>query len=320
MGKGKLLHERGSGQALVGLFVLLAVFVFGWLLLFQHDRVEHYRVVAEFNTINNLSEATQVKLRGFTIGQVEKVSFDPQPVAGGAYFRVELGIEKRYPIPGGTIAEIRSSGLVGDTFIHLDVSQADGVRLAPGARIKGRDALGMKELVASITEMAHKLGGAGESLRRADLGYKLGRLGDSGHQVARSLSQVAGSADSLLISSRSVVETIGPGFADVLVSMQRSADQLNRTLQHADTLVLGSQQDVQSSLKSLRQAIDRLDLVLQRVDHMVQYKESELDSTLSNLHSASKAVREISEHPWKLITGQGGSESTAEAEATDSDE
>ena len=35
------------------------------------------------------------------------------------------------------------------------------------------------------------------------------------------------------------------------------------------------------------------------------YKEAELDSTLTNLHAASKAVREISEHPWKLLTGQG---------------
>ena len=316
MREGKLLYEKTSGHALVGLFVLLAIFLFIWLLFLQQDQVVRYRIVAEFNTINNLSEATQVKLRGFTIGQVDNISFEPQPTEGNAYFEVELGIEKRYPIPAGTIAEIRSSGLVGDTHIHLDVSQAEGGNLQPGARIKGRDALGMKELVASITEMAHKLGGAGESLRRADLGYKLGRLGDSGHQVANSLSQVAHSADSLLLSSRSLLETMGPGFEGVLASLQVSADQLNRTMQHTDTLVLGSQNDVRESLKSLRQAVDRLDRVLQRVDQMVQYKETELDSTLSNLHAASKAVKEISEHPWKLITGQN----KAEPDAADTNE
>ena len=84
-------------------------------------------------------------------------------------------------------------------------------------------------------------------------------------------------------------------------------DQLNITMQHADTLVVGSQQDVRQSLQSLRRAIVRLDKVLQRVDKMVSYKEAELDSTLTNLHAASKAVREISEHPWKLIIGQGSS-------------
>ena len=94
MSEGKLLNERWSGHALVGLFVLAAFFFFGWLLLSQQDRVDRYHIVAEFNTIKNLSEATQVKLRGFTIGQVQQVAFDPQPAAGEAYFRVVLGIEK----------------------------------------------------------------------------------------------------------------------------------------------------------------------------------------------------------------------------------
>jgi ABC-type transporter Mla subunit MlaD len=276
-------------------------------LFFHEENVERYRVIAEFNTINNLSEATQVKLRGFTVGQVEEVEFRPRPEVGEAYFLVVLGIEKAYPIPTGSIAEIRSSGLVGDTFIHLDVTQAEGPPLTPGSRIVGRDALGMKELVASVTEMAHKLGGAGESLRRADLGYKLGRLGDSAHQVSRNLGQVAHSADSLLIASRILLEAMGPGFEKVLASLQVGADQLNRTLQHTDTLVAGSREDVQNSLKALRQAVERLDRVLLRVDEMVLDKEAELDSTLSNLHAASKAVKEISEHPWKLITGQGKS-------------
>ena len=305
--EGRKLHEKWSGQALVGAFVLAALFFFAWLLLFQQDEVERYEIVADFNTINNLSEATQVKLRGFTIGQVLDVTFEPQPAPGAAYFRVVLGIRKKYPVPAGAIAEIRSSGLVGDTFIHLDVSQATSSALPAGARIKGRDALGMKELVASLTEMAHKLGGAGESIRRADLGYKLGRLGDSSHLVASSLDQVAQSADSLLVATRVLLETMGPGVEGVLAGLQMSADQLNTTMQHADTLVVGSQQDVRQSLQSLRQAVARLDQVLQRVDRMVAYKEAELDSTLTNLHAASKAVREISEHPWKLITGQGHS-------------
>ena len=84
MREGKLLHERASGQALVGLFVAVAIFLFAWLLFFQQKEVVRYRIVAEFNTINNLTEATQVKLRGFTIGQVQNVAFDPQPKTGEA--------------------------------------------------------------------------------------------------------------------------------------------------------------------------------------------------------------------------------------------
>ena len=49
------MHEKWSGQALVGAFVLAALFFFAWLLLFQQDEVERYEIVAEFNTINNLN-------------------------------------------------------------------------------------------------------------------------------------------------------------------------------------------------------------------------------------------------------------------------
>ena len=43
-------------------------------------------------------------------------------------------------------------------------------------------------------------------------------------------------------------------------------------------------------------------------------KEEEIDETLSNLHAASSSVREITQHPWKLITGQGVKGDAAAAE------
>lgn len=305
MEERKLLHERSTGHALVGIFVLAAVLVFGWLLMSQWDRTERYRLVAEFNTISNLGEATNIKLRGFTIGRVERIDFQPQPDPGEAFFLVELGIESRYPVYVGTVAEIHSSGLVGETFINLNVSQTSDEKLKPGSHLRGQDAVGMKQVIESIGDMAHKLGGAGENIRRADLGYKLGRLGDSMQRVAMSLEKVSYSADSLLVTSRQMVENIGPGTERVLTSLEENLDQLNQTIRHTDTLVTASQQDVQKSVKAMRQVVERLDRVLQRIDSMVESKQVEIDETLENLHAASQAVREVSEHPWKLITGQG---------------
>jgi len=312
MEERKFLPERGTGHALVGVFVLVALLFFGWLLLSQGDRTERYQLIVEFSTISDLSEATQVKLRGFDIGQVERIVFQPQPPEGEAYFLVVMGIERQYAVLPGTVAEIRSSGLVGDTFIHLDVSQAEGDPLPPGSRIRGRDAPGMKQLIASITDMAHKLGGAGESIRRADLGYKLGRLGDSMHQVAGSLQQVSRSADSLLVATRATVDHLGPEMERVLVSLEQNLGQLNQMIRHTDTLVVASRADVENSVKTLRQTVERLDRVLQRVDSLVVDKQAEIDETLNNLHATSEAVRQLSEHPWKLITGQGKEEEQKE--------
>tara|TARA_Y100000588_G_scaffold326049_1_gene360242 strand:- start:1038 stop:1367 length:330 start_codon:yes stop_codon:yes gene_type:complete len=91
----------------------------------------------------------------------------------------------------------------------------------------------------------------------------------------------------------------------VSAGVDQSLDQLTQTLQRTDTLVVATSEDIQSSVRALRLVAERLDLVLQRVDALAQRKENEIDETLSNLHAASAAVRELSEHPWKLITGQG---------------
>ena len=311
MNKKKLLHETASGQALVGAFVLLALGIFGWLLLSQRDSTAIYKLTAGFNELNNVNEATAVKLRGFTIGQVEDIDFNPQPPKGEAYFLLGLSIEKKYPVPEGAVAEIRRSGLVGDSYIHLDVSLAGERMLAPGSYIKGRDEPGMKQLITSITEMAHKLGGAGESIRRADLGYKLGHLGDSIHRIANTLSQVSHNADTLLVNTRQVVDRLGPDLQRVINGLERSLVQLEQTLSRTDTLVANTHGDIHGAIETMRFSIERLDNVLTRVDTLMQQKEADIDATLTNLHKVSKSVRDLTQHPWKLFTGQGNKDSVS---------
>ena len=305
MANSKLLHERGFGQALVGVFVILAVAIFGWLLLGHGDGVERYPVTVGFDALNNINEATVVKLRGFTIGQVEKIEFRQHPPPGEAYFLLTLRIDEAYTVPQGTIAEIRSSGLVGDPFIHLDVTAAGEGVIAAGGHVEGREAPGMKQLIARVTDMAYKLGGAGESIRRADLGYKLGRIGDSVHRIAGDLDKVAGSADSMLFTARDVIAQMEPKMERVVGGLDRNLVQLERTLERTDSLVANTHGDIQGAVKALRHSVERLDNVLTRVDTLMQEKETDIDATLSNLHRASESVREITEHPWKLITGQG---------------
>ena len=96
-----------------------------------------------------------------------------------------------------------------------------------------------------------------------------------------------------------------PKIQRVMGGLDRSLAQLGQTLRHTDTLVVNTSEDVQSSVRALRLAVERLDKVLQRIDTLVQHKEVEIDETLTNLHQASAAVKEISEYPWKLMTGQG---------------
>ena len=300
-----MLSESTTGHILVGLFVVVAVLAFGWLLYSQQQGPAQYSIIAEFDTMGNIDEATMVKLRGFTIGQVKGVEFNPRPSPGEAYFQVELGIEKRYPVPAGTVAEIRGSGLVGEAFVHLDVTEAGVSPLASGARIEGRSDPGMKDLMTKLKDAAQKLGGAGENMTKADLGPKLGSIGTSVSRIADDLGRVSRSADSLLVVSRHMMHGMEPGIQRTIDGMDQSLSRLTLTLSRTDTLIAGTSEDVRSSVRALRLMVERMEKVLQRVDTLVQHKEQEIDETVTNLHAASTAVRELTEHPWKLITGQG---------------
>jgi len=78
------------------------------------------------------------------------------------------------------------------------------------------------------------------------------------------------------------------------------------TLARTDTAVAVISQDVARSAHAMRLTVERLERLLQRVDTLVVAKESELDETLTNLNATSNAVRQIAEHPWRLLTGQDG--------------
>ncbi|MFC1525260.1 MlaD family protein [Candidatus Latescibacterota bacterium] len=301
----RLLHESGAGRLLVGIFVLIAAIGFGWLLVDQRQGPARYALYAEFDTLGNINEATQVKLRGFTIGKVDGIAFRPVPPAGEPHFLVRLGIVEAYPVPPGTVAQIQGSGLVGEAFVDLDVTEAVAGELTPGSHIQGRADEGMKNLMEKLRDAAEKLGRAGKGLGDADLGGKLGELNHSVTRVADDLERVSSNADSLLVTSRHLVQGVEPAIQHTLVQLDQSMARLSLTLSRTDTLVAATSEDVRNSVRALRLVIERLDQVLQRIDTLVLDKQAQLDETITNLHATSAAMRELGEHPWKLITGQG---------------
>jgi phospholipid/cholesterol/gamma-HCH transport system substrate-binding protein len=298
-------QESPTVQIGVGLFVSVAVVGFVWLLISLRLGPDRYPLVAEFDTLGGISEATKVKLRGFTVGQVESIVFQPMPKQGEAHFLVTLGIETAYPVPSGAFAEIRGSGLVGEAYVHLDVTTVDGPSLVSGAHIKGRSDETMKTLMTKIRDAAQKLGGAGQAIRNADLGDRLTDLTMSMGQVAADLGMVSRSADSLLQAGRKTLAGMEPDMASSLQNLDRTMSRLAVTMARADTLVAATSEDVQGSVQALRQLVERLDALLVRVDSVVIGKQAQLDETVDNVHATSAAVREITENPWRLITGSG---------------
>ncbi|MBT4612626.1 MAG: MCE family protein [Gemmatimonadetes bacterium] len=305
-GGTRRLHESSLGQVLVGLFVLIVCGGFGWLLIELRSGPERYALIAEFDTMGNISEATKVKLRGFTVGRVDGIQFAPDPDPGEPYFLVEIGVEKGVPVPQGTIAEIRGSGLVGEAYVEL-LAPAEPTTgaLAPGSHLTGRSDASMKTLITSLTEAATKLGGAGAALRDAQFGDKMARLNDDVSRLVDQMTLVSGSADTLLRASHTLVTQLQPTLQHSLDGLDQSLAHVTLLLSRSDTLLAESDDDIRKTLRALLQVAEHLDHVLGRIDTLTASKQGQIDSTLSNLHETSESIRALSARPLRVFSGTG---------------
>lgn len=111
----------------MGVFLLVALLAALFICLKAADltslRTEPtYRVYATFDNIGGLKVRSPVRIGGVVIGRVEEIALDPKTYLP----RVTLDIEDRYnQIPDTSSLSIRTSGLLGEQFLALNVGFDD---------------------------------------------------------------------------------------------------------------------------------------------------------------------------------------------------
>lgn len=119
--------QTKKSEIWVGLFLLLALLAGLFICLKAADvasmRTEPtYRVYATFDNIGGLKANSPVRIGGVVIGRVSDISLDPKTYLP----RVTLDIEERYnQIPDTSSLAIRTSGLLGEQYVALNVGFDD---------------------------------------------------------------------------------------------------------------------------------------------------------------------------------------------------
>jgi phospholipid/cholesterol/gamma-HCH transport system substrate-binding protein len=89
---------------------------------------ERTQIEAKFATVGDLKEGAAVKLAGVRVGQVDAIRL--QDYAAW----VQLSVDREVLLPSDTIASIRTSGLLGESYVSLSPGGAEK-NLASGDRI-----------------------------------------------------------------------------------------------------------------------------------------------------------------------------------------
>jgi phospholipid/cholesterol/gamma-HCH transport system substrate-binding protein len=107
---------------------------------------ETYTVTAAFENIGSLKPQAPVKSAGVVVGRVDGIKFDSARYEA----LVTINIDKNYPFPKDTFANIYTAGLLGEQYIGLEAGGDEEV-LKNGDKIsKTQDAVVLEKMISQF--------------------------------------------------------------------------------------------------------------------------------------------------------------------------
>ncbi|HEY0526355.1 MAG TPA: outer membrane lipid asymmetry maintenance protein MlaD [Stellaceae bacterium] len=124
---------RNVIETVMGAMVLViaALFLFFAYSTSQVRSVRGYEVTAKFDRIEGVREGSDVRISGIKVGSIVSENLD----ATNYLAVVRISIDPKIKLPTDTIAQIASSGLLGDKYMSLLPGAADDT-IPPGGQIK----------------------------------------------------------------------------------------------------------------------------------------------------------------------------------------
>ena len=119
--------QTKKSEVWVGLFILIAILAVVFLCLKVADiksvgNQPTYRIYATFDNVGGLKTNSPVKIGGVVVGRVADITLDTKNYSP----RVAIDIQQRYNhIPDTSSLAVRTSGLLGEQFLALNVGFED---------------------------------------------------------------------------------------------------------------------------------------------------------------------------------------------------
>jgi phospholipid/cholesterol/gamma-HCH transport system substrate-binding protein len=151
-------------ETVMGAVVLVAaaLFLFFAYSTSQLRSVPGYQLTAQFENIDGIRDGSDVRIGGVKIGSVVSTTLDSKTFLA----TVQMSVEPSVKLPDDTVAEIVSSGLLGDKYMSL----------VPGGSDKDLPAGGKIKFTQSSVSLEHLIG----QMMFSPPGGKKSGEGDSG--------------------------------------------------------------------------------------------------------------------------------------------
>lgn len=278
--------ETRAHHVLIGLFTLLiaaAALLFGlWLTKSHRDREINYYSVVFNEAVSGLSRGSAVQYSGITIGDVVRLTLDPDdPRRVLARVRIEGDV----PIKEDTRARLAITGITGISVIQLSNGSPESPRLTS---VNGEDPVIVatpspinkflssgEDLLLSVNEVLNSVRTLLSPENTKKIGNTLGNLERATHNIAEQ----------------------DAGLRELLQQLTAASRQATATLQQAGTLVgsanaLVNEQGTRT-LGSAEQAMASLERAGNRLDELLDENRGAINDGARGLTELGPAIVEL---------------------------
>jgi len=292
----------GFTQLRVGIFVLIGLSVFGFLILNStgdfNPFEERMRLKARFKNADGLRESAEVQLAGVHIGKVTEIRFLPPDSPEDAKIEAVLSVVTR--LDGKPISErirddstaqlVATSILANDKIINITPGTPEGSAVSSNHVLDSSASISINQLTQTGNDLLNQINKLAEPtsqiLRKANQGE--GTLGKviNDESLYRNLDSTLAEAKLSILKIQTVIDRIkkGDGTAGKLLNDPELYNNLNKTVSQLEKISTDLRNgkgsagkfltddslydDTRSTIKDVRQSLEDIKPTLKRLEQI----------------------------------------------------
>lgn len=297
---------RLSRMQAIGLFVLLTLIATFAVINFLRgedifNRSSSYYVV--YDQVDGLTVTGPVYLRGYKVGMVEDIAYNPQQ----NNFEVELKVKSQFEIPVNSTAEVYSADIMGARAVRINIGDSEQI-LESGDTLASAIQPDMistvmgqieplkeqaVELMAAMNRTLESVDKLLDSTSRAEIQSSLKHL-NSTLANAASLSRTLDNISPELVEIVKNLEVLSKGLGE-------STDEIKGSLENVNAITSSlSKAELDKTIESLRNLSEKLQDPNGSVGKLLS-TDSLHNAVNTLINDVDKLVKGISENPKKYI-------------------
>lgn len=302
-------------QALVGLFVLIAVAVlFGTVFAMSGAYARSTtKFHAYFTFAGGLERGATVRYAGGPkVGRVESVRFDLQ---NPGRLDVVFSVQSDLPVKVDSSVKIMSMSPLGDNHVEILPGSAQAPRAASGALLPSQKYVDFNALTAQLNDLNPQAQELLRSLndRASEVKETIARVNDllsprNRANLAATIADARGTIEEnrpQLKATLQNVNAVSEKLQPLLEDFRKTSAEANQALNHIDAMVGENRTDVRQAVVELRRTLTNMTDASARLDQTLEVNSENIDELLDNMRHVTENLKQftatIKTRPYTLI-------------------